>query len=389
MRDLKTILLPVLLGFGILAVVGIAGSSLMLYREAATVHPVLGWLVIALLLTALLLLVGIPLGQVLRLPGALIRPTSTSGRAWNRFVERYARRLVKNPVLQSGYEQIGELEQALEDRGSGGSQVLEAEVMRAVAHLDGHADAIITRYAATVFTTTAISQSGRLDTVLVLSAQFRMVKEIATVYYQRPQARELWSLYANVGTAGFVAGEIQDSELLAVLGAPVTAGITSFIPVAGSAPLVSLLVNSLLDGSANAFLTLRIGTLARRYAGLRLEEDRGAMARSASLEAAGHLGAVVSRGASRLAILTRKLVLDSAARGTTRAAKGVVGVGVSLFEKLFGLAGKAGTAAAEGATEGMRILQESLRFWETIAGPEKRDEVEPVEELPEKSTLPG
>jgi hypothetical protein len=320
MRNLKNIILPVLLGLGILAVIGLAGSSLMLYREAAAVHPILGWLVIALLLIALLLLVGIPLAQVLRLPGALVRPASTTGPAWNRFVERYARRLVKNPILRTDYAQIEDLERALEGKVSGD---LEDEVTRAIAHLDVKADAIITRYAASVFTTTAISQSGRLDTVIVLSAQFRMVKEIATVYYQRPQARELWSLYANVGTAGFVAGEIQDSELLAVLGAPVTAGITSFIPVAGSAPLVSLLVNSLLDGSANAFLTLRIGTLARRYAGLRLEEDRGALARSASLEAAGHLGVVVSRGASRLATLTRKLVLDSAARRTTVPRRGL------------------------------------------------------------------
>ena len=119
---------------------------------------------------------------------------------------------------------------------------------------------------------------------------------------------------------------------------------------------------------------------------MRLAEDRGALARSASLEAAGLLGAVVSRGAARLATLTRKLVLDSAARGTTRAAKGVAGAGVSLFEKIFGLAGKAGTAAADGATEGMRILQESLRFWETIAGSEKPEDLEPVEEA---TSLPG
>jgi hypothetical protein len=386
MRNLKTIILPVLLGFGILAVVGLAGSSLMLYREAAAVHPVLGWLVITLLAAALMLLLGIPLVQVLRLPGALVRPASTTGPAWNRFVTRYARRLVKNQVLRTDYPRIEDLERALERKAK---RELEDEVTRAIAHLDVKAEAIVTRYAASVFTTTAISQSGRLDTALVLSAQFRMVKEIATVYYQRPQARELWSLYANVGTAGFVAGEIQDSELLAVLGAPVTAGITSFIPVAGSAPLVSLLVNSLLDGSANAFLTLRIGTLARRYAGLRLEEDRGTVARSASLEAAGLLGAVVSRGAARLATLTRKLVLESATRGTARAAKGVAGAGVSLFEKIFGLAGKAGSVAADGAVEGMRILQESLHFWESIAGPEKPTEAEPIGELPEKSTLPS
>jgi hypothetical protein len=203
--------------------------------------------------------------------------------------------------------------------------------------------------------------------VIVLSAQFRMIKEVAEVYYQRPGIRDLWRLYANVGASGFVAGEIQDSELLAVLGAPVSAGITSFIPVAGASPLVTLLVNSLLDGSANAFLTLRIGVLARRYAGLRIETDRRLMARSAALESAALLGGVVGQGAGRVAQLTRRLIMDRAARGTTRAAKGIAGAGVSLFEKVMGLAEKAGTAAAETTTEGIRFLQESLRFWDTVA----------------------
>jgi hypothetical protein len=245
--------------------------------------------------------------------------------------------------------------------------VLEREVEAAIAHLDKKAKAAIAGHAAAVFTATAVSQSGRLDSVIVLSAQFRMVREVAEIYYQRPGPREMLRLYANVGAAAFVAGEIQDSEILAVLGAPVTAGITGFIPVAGADPLVNLLVSSLLDGSANAFLTLRIGTVARRYCGLRLEEDRRLLARSASLEAAGLLGVVVGQGASRLATLTRKLVVGGAVRGTTKAAKGVAGMGASLFGKIFGLAGKAGAAAVEGTGSGVRFLNESLRFWETVA----------------------
>ena len=38
------------------------------------------------------------------------------------------------------------------------------------------------RHAAAVFTATAVSQSGRLDSVIVLSAQFRMVKEVAEIF---------------------------------------------------------------------------------------------------------------------------------------------------------------------------------------------------------------
>jgi hypothetical protein len=351
-RSIKALILPVLIGLGLFAFLGLLGSGLFLLREAAAVHPV-GWVVGGLLAAALGLLVIYPILQVVRLPRTIAPPRVRSGSGWERYVRRYARHLARNRRLKETH--------------AVSATDLEREVEDALKVLDRRAEAVVRRHAAVVFTTTAVSQSGRLDTVIVLSAQFRMIKEVAEVYYQRPGIRDLWRLYANVGASGFVAGEIQDSELLAVLGAPVSAGITSFIPVAGASPLVTLLVNSLLDGSANAFLTLRIGVLARRYAGLRIETDRRLMARSAALESAALLGGVVGQGAGRVAQLTRRLIMDRAARGTTRAAKGIAGAGVSLFEKVMGLAEKAGTAAAETTTEGIRFLQESLRFWDTVA----------------------
>jgi hypothetical protein len=384
-RTLKSVLLPVLAGLAILALIGLVGSALFLLREAAAVHPVLGWVVAGLLALAVILLLVVPVVQLLRLPRALVRPSEPTGPRWDRYVRRYAERLVRNDLVREGYVHLSDLESALADGGRG--KRLEEEVTRAVRFLDGKAQEAITRHAAAVFATTAVSQSGRLDTAIVLSAQVRMVKEVACVYYQRPTYRELVSLYSNVGASAFVAGEIQDSELLAVLGAPVTAGITSFLPVAGADPLISLLVNSLLDGSANGFLTLRIGVLTRRYAGLRLEGDRRTVARSASLEAAGLLGGVVSQGATRVATLTRKLVVQRAVKGTSKAAKGVAGAGASLFERILGLAGKAGAAAASETTSRARALQESLRFWETIASTaqDESGEMKPIPEPPQPS----
>jgi hypothetical protein len=378
-RTLRNIVLPALTGLAILAVVGMVGSGLVVYREAAGVHPLLGAAVLVLMGVGLTLLVVYPVAQLLRLPGALVRPQHPDGADWEKFVRRYARRLAGNSLVRLGYPGFADLEAALEDKDSArmpapvepnaprAKSPLETEVGKTLAHLDRRARDVVARHAAAVFTATAVSQSGRLDSVIVISAQLRMVKEVAEVYYQRPRPRELWALYANVGASAFVAGEIQDSEVLAVLGAPVTAGITGFIPVAGADPLVSLLVTSLLDGSANAFLTLRIGALARRYCGVRLEGDRRAVARSASLEAATLLSGVVGQGANRVATMTRKLVLGGAARGTSRAARGVAGFGTGLFEKIFGLAGKAGSAAVGSTTAGVRFLQESLRFWETVA----------------------
>jgi hypothetical protein len=373
-RTLKNLLLPVLLGLGILAVVGLVGSVLVVFREASAVHPLLGVGVLALVAAGVGLLIVYPVVRILRLPPALRRPEDTAGPAWHRFVTRYGRRLAKNPRL-AGYEGLSRLEAALAVRPAD-PDAIEAEAALAVAHLDAQARDVILRHATAVFASTAISQSGRLDTAIVLSTQLRLVKEVAEIYVQRPSFRELGGLYANVGTSAFVAGEIQDSELLAVLGAPFTTSLSGFIPFPGSTPLITLLVNSLLDGSANGFLTLRIGLLARRYAGLRVEADASQVARSASLEAAGLLGGVVSHGAARVARVTRQLLLDRPMGRTSKAAKDVAGAGVSLFEKILGMAGKAGSAAgkagsaAAGTTlSGLRVLQESLRFWEAVAEP--------------------
>lgn len=385
MRTLKTVVLPVLIGLTILALVGIAGSALFLYREAASVHQVLGWFVAALLVVGIALLIVYPVVRLLRLPNALARPGETSGARWDRFVRRYAQRLVRNRLLKTGYGGLAEIEAAL-DRTSGSIDALEVEIGRAVRYLDHRAQEAITRHAAAVFIATAVSQSGRLDAAVVISAQLRMVREIGEIYYQRPRPRELWSLYANVGASTFLAGEIQDSEVLAVLGAPVSAGIAGLIPMGGADPLVSLLVNSLLDGSANAFLTLRVGAIARRYCGLRLEGDRHAISRSASMEATALLADVVGQGAGRLAAMTRKLILNGAVKGTSRAAKGMFNAGTGLFGKISGLAERAGTAAAESTVRGIRFLQRSLLFWEAVASggddANRREEDVPTGSLP-------
>ena len=64
-----------------------------------------------------------------------------------------------------------------------------------------------------VFLATAVSQSGRLDGLLVFAAQSRMVWKIALLHYQRPSVRDMINLYANVAGTAFVASEIEDINI--------------------------------------------------------------------------------------------------------------------------------------------------------------------------------
>ena len=137
--------------------------------------------------------------------------------------------------------------------------------------------------ATTVFLTTAVSQSGRLDALLVLAAQSRMVWRVAHLYYQRPSVREMWYLYANVAATSFVAGELDDLELHQMI-QPVVAGTLGAVggAIPGFQVLTSIMVNSLLSGSANAFLTLRVGIIAKDYCGSLVAEPRTQVRRAAT-----------------------------------------------------------------------------------------------------------
>ena len=165
-----------------------------------------------------------------------------------------------------------------------------------------------------VFLSTAVSQSGRLDGLMVLVTQCRLVWQIAHLYWQRPASGDLIALYGNVAAAAFVAQNVEDmdlSELIEPLLAPVLANsVVAAIP--GFAQVASLVTTSCVDGTVNAFLTLRIGCLASGYCSSVIKPTAKSLRHTATLEAAGMLGSVAKQGAERIGV-----VIWDAAKSTT------------------------------------------------------------------------
>ena len=119
-------------------------------------------------------------------------------------------------------------------------------------------DAIVRRHARQVFVSTALSQNGRLDAVLVIMINFRMMKEIISAYGYRPSFKHLVKMYTQVLAAALIADGIEDIEFAEVF--PVLSkGFLGIIPGLG------ILSSSLLQGTGNAFLTLRVGIIMRNY----------------------------------------------------------------------------------------------------------------------------
>jgi hypothetical protein len=284
-KTVKTLLLLgsglALLSFGVV-VVNQTAQVVILARQA---HPALGTVTLWGLIVTYSGLIGVPVVMVLRMPRALAPPPTESGPKFEAHLSALARRLQSNPRVSTTLATRPE----------------RRDVEEALRPLDIEANAVIKQMATTVFLTTAVSQSGRLDALLVLLAQSRMIWRVAHLYYQRPSLREMAHLYTNVAATAFVAGELDDIELHQMIQPVVAASLGT---VGGAIPgfqvFTSIAVNSLLSGSANAFLTLRVGMIAKSYCGSLVAQPRSRLRRSATAEAARLLSGIVKESGARV-----------------------------------------------------------------------------------------
>jgi hypothetical protein len=250
---------------------------------ADRIHPALGTAVLWTLLLLYAVCAMVPCVLLFRLPKPLKPPASDASPHFEAHLQALGLRLRGNPLLGG---------RALSSR---------RDIEAALQILDERADEIIRGTGSQVFITTAVSQNGSLDGLMVLLAQSRMLWQIARVYYQRPTLRDLAALYGNVASTAFIATQLDDMDLAEQV-QPLVSGVLG--SAAGAVPGLhaasTLLVNSIVTGTANAFLTLRVGIIARRYCGALILPERRALRRLAVSQAAQMLGAIARDGARRV-----------------------------------------------------------------------------------------
>jgi len=253
----------------------VAGAT-SLISLADRIHPVAGTVVFwAVCLTAGFFALYCAIAYA-RLPAALVPPEEDSGPKHDVYLQALRVRLAANPRTRDL------------------PVVTKEEIERAVATLSAQADLVVRRTASTVFLSTALMQNGRLDGLIVLFTQIQMIGRIARIYVQRPSPRELTRLYANVAGTAFVASGLESldlGEMVAPLAVSVVPALKGGIP--GLSGISALLVKCVSNGAANAFLTLRVGEVARRYCELTSRCPAELIRRSATAAAVQHLGRIV------------------------------------------------------------------------------------------------
>lgn len=261
----------------------LVNQTAQLVELAGRLHPMAGDFTFWLLVVFYAACVAVPITMWLRLPSSLAPPATADGPEFKRHLQDLGARLRANHLLAGD---------PLDSR---------ADIEAALRKLDNAADVATKAAAARVFVATAVSQNGSLDAFMVLGLQSKLVWEVAHVYQQRPSLRDLGWLYGNVIATAFVAGEIDDLDLSEQIQPIIQGALGS---AAGAIPGVNiagaLVANAATTGAANAFLTLRVGIVARRYCGALVQPQKRTLRHAAFVEAAGMLGAITASGTKRV-----------------------------------------------------------------------------------------
>ncbi len=254
---------------------------------ATAISPMFGKIVLAILALAFSVILLVPLAMIARMPAALRPPIDTDSADYQTYLLRLGERLAKNPHLSSTRAQLCD----------------RAGIEAALRVLDARADECIKATASSIFVSTAISQNGKLDALMVLAAQTRMIWQVARVYNQRPMPREMIRLYGNVGVTLFAASALEDiditDQVAPVIHAALGSSLVSILP--GITHISSLVTHSVVEGAANAYLTLRVGVICRTYCASLANIDPKPTRRYASFTAASMLGAIVGGSAATVA----------------------------------------------------------------------------------------
>jgi hypothetical protein len=277
---IKRIVVVIVLFFAVMLIIFVINQTNQLVNFASNVSPLLGQVVLYFLLLIYAAVIITPLFAIYSKPSALLPPEDLESEEYQYYLKKLAARLSKNSHLEKmsvNHEKPEEIEGALKI-------------------LDGKADDAIKNSASGVFIMTAISQYGALDAAIVIITQLRMVWQITTLYNQRPTLRELAYLYGNVFATAFLATKIENLDLIEDQLEPIIASLmgsslSSLTPAFNTA--ANIITNSVIQGSANAFLTLRVGVITRQYCSSLIRPERSQLRRAAMVQATALLAKVL------------------------------------------------------------------------------------------------
>jgi len=304
-KSIKKVVFGVTAGIFILLAMIIINQLYQIFVMTSAIDPELGKAVTALLGLVFAILFFLPMIGFIKLQKPLTVPDEADQTAYITYLTMLKKRFAKNKYLmKAGYQ--------FDD-----AKPLKEQVQEAIDVLDRETLDVMNEASSTVFITTAVSQNGALDSLFVMYSVSKLIWKVSHIYNQRPNIKEIFYIYVNVAATVLMAREIEDLDFLddeiePVIDSLIGGTLSAFVP--GTTAVVNIVISSLLQGTANAFLTLRVGAIARRYASSIQKTDKRLIKRSATLEAVVLLRKVVQQNSASIvkafASASKKATID-------------------------------------------------------------------------------
>ena len=277
-----TVLILLLVSFIIIMI----SQAAQLVGIAANLHPYLGKAVLIFFVILGLASAVYVILLLSKFEKPLEIPDEENSEEYKQYILKFKNRLKKNKFLNKSNYVWDDSKPDIES------------VNEALIRIDQEAQKIIKGSAGGVFTTTAVSQNGSLDGLFVFVVSMKLIWKISTLYNQRPALRDLLKLYMNVFATVLAARQIDDLDIVAeqlgqILPAAMTGAFGSVVP--GVSFITSFVADSILEGTINTLLVLRIGLLTQLYSRSITRPEPKRLSKTATVQACKMLGEIISK----------------------------------------------------------------------------------------------
>lgn len=220
-------------------------------QQMDSFNPILGIFYWIIVLTCLGAGIIWPIVSVWRHPiFSMYMLRDREGRARFYWCRKLTDNLKKNTVLTA--DETAQLENFLKQGNQADDLLIEFFAKKFSPVIDSE----IKKAAKTAFVTTAISQTSFYDMFSMLSVNLYLIRTIVEACGYRPSGAALIKLYIKILKATFIAGGLEELDLEELL--PLVTGNAAM-------KLPGLVFASAAQGTVNAFMTIRVGILTKKY----------------------------------------------------------------------------------------------------------------------------
>ena len=257
-RFWKTIAIVV----SIIMTIFIVSCVVQLYTFAYSFHPYAGYTTLGVLILVLFIFVIRPIVQALATPSFTLDVVDIESARRVSTINYRALKKVAHNLIGADYVSN---ESKIKIEGAIGNRKELNRVLREVydKEITVRINKIIHETSTKILLTTALSQNSRFDTFTVITLNIRMIMRIVITCGYHPTYPRLARLIIKVFRNALIAYTLQTIGLDKLISQGVQALAKGIIPFVGD--LVGKVAGSVIDGSANALLTLRVGILTRKY----------------------------------------------------------------------------------------------------------------------------